>query len=308
MKSVWSATLGRVSLACAVLVLVAGMHPHVMSNSGVVFEIETTYHSTAEPRVESTEMSVAGKMLKIGILPSNDPADSKSDAIFRGDRGEMIVVDHGSQSYIVINEAALEAMVGQMTDAMEEMRSAMQNVQIPPEVLAQMPETERKRIEALLKQQQQGAMQPHTMGGGTERPVREYRRTGERGRQHGYPCMKYEVLEDGKKVQELWVTDWDNVDGGDEVVTAFEAAASFFEEMQAALGDAFGGNLPLGDSDTFFGEMKEIGGFPVITREFDDYGSLESESVLRSSRRQTLDPDAFEPPAGYKRQEMFGGR
>ena len=26
------------------------------------------------------------------------------------------------------------------------------------------------------------------------------------------------------------------------------------------------------------------------------------------AKRQTIDPDAFEPPSGYKRQEMFPGR
>ena len=49
-------------------------------------------------------------------------------------------------------------------------------------------------------------------------------------------------------------------------------------------------------------------GFPVVTRELGDDDSLEGESILRSARRQTLDPDAFEPPSGYKRREMFGGR
>ncbi len=51
--------------------------------------------------------------------------------------------------------------------------------------------------------------------------------------------------------------------------------------------------------------MKELGGFPVVTREFDDYdGSLEGETALRSARRQTLDPDAFEPPKGYRLRSM----
>lgn len=57
-----------------------------------------------------------------------------------------------------------------------------------------------------------------------------------------------------------------------------------------------------------FEHMKELGGFPVVTRDFADDGSLEGETALRSARRQTIDPDAFEPPSGYRRQEMFGGR
>ncbi len=60
--------------------------------------------------------------------------------------------------------------------------------------------------------------------------------------------------------------------------------------------------------DNVFEHMKELGGFPVVTRDFGDGGSLEGETALRSAKRQTIDPDAFEPPSGYKRQEMFRGR
>ena len=60
-----------------------------------------------------------------------------------------------------------------------------------------------------------------------------------------------------------------------------------------------------GLSDNPYQHMAEIDGFPVVTREFGDDGSLEDESTLRSSQRRTLDPDAFEPPAGYKRRSMF---
>jgi hypothetical protein len=52
--------------------------------------------------------------------------------------------------------------------------------------------------------------------------------------------------------------------------------------------------------------MKELGGFPVVTRDFGNDGALKVETVLRSAKRQTIEPSAFEPPSGYKRQEMFG--
>ena len=57
--------------------------------------------------------------------------------------------------------------------------------------------------------------------------------------------------------------------------------------------------------DMVFEHMKELGGFPVVTREFADDGSLQQETALRSAKRQTIDPDTFEPPSGYKQQEMF---
>ena len=65
-----------------------------------------------------------------------------------------------------------------------------------------------------------------------------------------------------------------------------------------------GAGIPFSAGRHAFDELDQLGGFPVLTREFGDDGSLEAESVLKSARRQTLDPDAFEPPSGYKRQSM----
>ncbi len=49
--------------------------------------------------------------------------------------------------------------------------------------------------------------------------------------------------------------------------------------------------------------MNEIDGFPVVTRNFAG-GELESESTLRSAEERDLDPDAFEPPKGYRLRSM----
>ncbi len=57
--------------------------------------------------------------------------------------------------------------------------------------------------------------------------------------------------------------------------------------------------------ESIFESFDQVDGFPVVTREFDPDGNLESESLLRSAQRRTLDPAEFEPPAGYKRQSIF---
>jgi hypothetical protein len=82
--------------------------------------------------------------------------------------------------------------------------------------------------------------------------------------------------------------------------------AEFFREMMDAFSSAAGpaGGFVSQFGDSAFEVMGELEGFPVVTREFDG-GELESEATLRSARRQTIDPDAFEPPSGYKRQQML---
>ena len=270
-------------------------------NPGVVFEIETTYHSGSSPRVETAEMSVEGEMLKMEILPGQDAGAGavKDEVIFRGDRKEMIAVDHERKSYMVFDEEAVEEMGRQLGEAGEMVR----NMEIPAAVLNQMPKEEREKLEKLMKEQQAGR------GGamrGMQAPKHEYRKTGERGTKEGYPCVKYESLRDGEVVQELWVTDWDNVEGGDEAADAFKALASFFQEMMDAIGEMLGGDEGggiFGEGNDPFGEFTELDGIPVYSRSFED-GDLESESTLKSARRQRLDPAAFEPPSGYKRMSM----
>ena len=120
--------------------------------------------------------------------------------------------------------------------------------------------------------------------------------------------MKYDVFRGGHKIRELWVTDWGNVEGGGDFSDVFEDMAGFFREMMDALSGGLGGGFPGGGGESFFEYMKELDGFPVVTRDLGDDGSLDRETTLRSAKRQTIDPDAFEPPSGYKRQEMFPGR
>ena len=92
---------------------------------------------------------------------------------------------------------------------------------------------------------------------------------------------------------------WSNVEGGSDVVDAFEEMAAFFKEMTESFSGAAGVSLGRGASsgDGVFEHMKELGGFPVVTRDFNDDGSLEGETALRSAKRRTIDPDAFEPPS-----------
>ncbi len=253
-------------------------------HAGVVYEIEVKDHEQSPPKTESIQAAVEGRSLKMGIASKGEGA--QGEMIFRGDRREVVVVDHNDRSYHLFDEAAIGQIAGQLSEAERMMQEALKNV----------PEDKRAMIEEMMKRR----LPPQAV---PKRSENELRKTSERGDRNGFPCVKYEVWRDGRKSRELWVTDWDNVEGGSEVIGAFEDMADFFRRMLDSfpgMGDSGG---PIGD--TAFEHMKELGGFPVVTREFDDDGSLEGETALRSARRQTIDPDAFEPPSGYKRQEMF---
>lgn len=246
--------------------------------AGVVFEIETTDHGSSEPY--TSQVMVEGQNLKMNIHGGRDGA-----MIFRGDRREMIVVNDQDKSYMVIDQKTMEQIGGQVNQAMQQMQEALKNV----------PEKQRAMMEKMMKQRM------GTLGDTAKRPSTEVHRTGERGTKAGYPCVKYQVLRAGKTVRELWVTDWDNLEGSQEAIDAFKEMAAFFKQMMDSI-DV--GRAPFGEFDNPFEQMDQFGGFPVVSRELDGRGQVTGESTLRSAKRQTLDPAAFEPPSGYKRQSM----
>ncbi len=270
------------------LALLLGFSISAAAAAGVVYEIEVTDHTESPPRTESTQMSVEGRLLKMGTVGKGQRAPGH--VIYRGDRREMVIVDHEDKTYVVMDEETLKAIADQMGQMMARVQEALKNV----------PEAQRAAVEEMMK----GRM-PDTAA---KRAPAEVRRTGEQGDQMGYPCVKYEVLRGGKVTQELWVTDWSNLEGSAEVRQLFGEMAAFFKQMMDAFASAAGelGGMVGGLGDSMFALFDEIDGFPVVTRDLGADGALDEESTLRSTRRRTLDPDEFEPPAGYKRRTMLG--
>ncbi len=281
-------------LATFLLVAVSGSYSW-MPDTGVVYEIETTNHTGARS-TDTTAISVLSpNLLKISTVEGKRGA-ARTDVVFRGDRREVIFVEHRERSYMVFDQK----MIDEVGEQLKEVKKMTENMNIPKAALDRMPEEQRKKLEAMM-----GQGKP---AGPPELPDLEYRNTGETATKQGYPCVKYEVLRDGTMVQELWLTNWDNVEGGQDVQVVFSEMASFFKEMMASIENMLGG-----EGGGFFGgvtnpvdSFTELDGIPVVSREFDN-GELESESFLRSASRRTLDPADFEPPAGYKRRSMMGG-
>jgi len=254
--------------------------------AGVVYEIEVTDHGKSPATSQAMQATVEGRNLMMEIAGGG--SGGSDEMIFHGERREMMIIDHDDKSYMVMDQETIAKLSTQVNAAMAQMQEALKNV----------PEAQRAMVEKMMKErmpQQASKKEPA-----------ELRKTKERAEQNGYPCVKYELVMDGKKTAELWVTDWDNVEGGDDVVSAFDDMAAFFRELMDAM-------PTIGDQGAMagevFGHMSEMNGFPVVTKNFEHDGSLETESNLRSAKRQSIDPDAFEPPSGYKRRNMMpGGR
>ncbi len=252
----------------------------------VVFEFDVDDQSGSEQTSTVTAL-VAGENLKLEV--NDERKNDRTEMIFRGARNEMVVVNHGDKSYMVLDQETLEAIGSQIDSAMQEVKDA----------LAEVPEDQRAMVEKMM-QEQLGALRGNDADEG---PRVEVKATSIRGEQAGYPCVKHEVFIAGKKQRELWVTDWDRVKGGKQAMDAFKAMASFFEEMMSSFGAA-GGFLE-DNFDNPFAQMDQLGGFPVLTQELDENGNLESAASLRSATERELDPATFEPPKGYSKRSIL---
>jgi hypothetical protein len=250
--------------------------------AGVVLEIETKDHRSNESGTVVT--LVDGKDLKMTITSGGD--QEESEMIFRGEKREMIVVDHDDKTFMVIDEAMIDSIGDQLSGYEAQMREALKDV--PPEQRAMVEKMMKGRMPAPAK--------------APARPKIEFRNTGDHDTKNGYPSVKYEATINDRKTQEFWVTDWDNVDGGDDVVEAFQAMAEFFKHMRDSM-PRFGADDDADDNP--FEHMQEMDGFPVLTYDYASDGSIASESSLRSSTQRAVAAAEFEPPAAYKQREMM---
>ncbi|MEM8933902.1 MAG: DUF4412 domain-containing protein [Acidobacteriota bacterium] len=275
-----------VLLVLAVVSATLGFVPG-MADAGVVFEVETTDHAHDPPRSETTQAYAEGRNLKMDIAPSENTDQGRGSAIFRGERGDMMVIDDDEQSYYVVDQEMVRQIAGEMGGVSEQLEMARRELE---KHLGDLDPEQRRALEQALGNPAGGA---EGLFGKSAEPS-TVRKTGERGTRAGYPCVRYEVVRGERVVRELWVTDWSRIEGGDEARPAFEAMGGFFRELT-------GMGLPSAGFEDLF---PDVDGFPVVGRSFGDDGELESEWQLRSSQRRRLDPADFEPPAGYKRRSM----
>jgi hypothetical protein len=252
--------------------------------AGVVYEVENNNMTTSPGEMTTASIAFEGKLMKMDITSANE--DQDGEIIFRADRREMVMVNHGDRSYFVLDEQQLRAIADQINQAMASMEQA----------LAGMPESQRAQMEKMMKDRMPGM--------GSKPQPSELKKTGDSDTINGYPCVRYEVWRGDTKERELWVTDWSNVTGGSEAAQVFMEMASFMQEMldsmpQMGEAESFG--------DATFEHMREMNGYPVMTREFDASGAVQYESKLISAQESTLDPADFEPPKNYKRKDIMKG-
>lgn len=253
--------------------------------AGVVFEIEMKDMDATPPKVETMQVLAEGRNLKVKISGQNQRPGS--EMIYRGDRREMIAVDHASQSYIVMDPKTMQAVGAQAQQAFGEMEAKMRNM--TPE--------QRAMLEQAIGGNLPGMQQP-------QQAKLVVQQMNDRRNIYGYQCTLYQVTRNRQKTSDAWITSWQNIDGGAEIIQAFTDLGQFMQQISESMPKQSG--MAAGFDETFL-TIKDFNGFPVASREYRADGSVESETALRNTQKKRLNPAEFDPPARYRRQQMFDG-
>ncbi|MDQ8185770.1 hypothetical protein [Pelagicoccus sp. SDUM812002] len=242
---------------------------------GYVYEFQESESGT------STSLMVEGSKLRV-----TTGADQNSDMIYDTSTSTMIILEHDRKRYMELDKATLDDLSRQIEDAMAEMEKQ----------LASMPPAQRKMMEGLMKGKMGGAEQ--TL------PELSFDRTGDTNTISGYDVEKVVVLEDGSPARELWVADWDDVEGSEELITALTSMGEMLNNMTKAFSKGpLAGMMKNRANNNWYGRIEDIGGIPVA---YSELGGKAKQSQTTLSRVEERDFEAnfFEIPKGYKKQKM----
>ena len=217
-----------------------------------------------------------------GMLRMDQGSDADAAMIFLGDR--FLYVNHRDKSYIVMDEAMLEEVSAQISEAMKEMEAQLANM--PPEQRAMVEQMMQGKMKGMMGEQAAAAPKPRVERMGASK-------------WQSYACRQYAVYEDSDKTQQVCAAKLDNVAGADEAIEAFKGMAAYMRKMAES--------MPMfKDEGMNPGElMEQIDGFPVHTIDYEN-GKVLRETSLDSVSEQDLDEETFAAPTGYRRENPLG--
>jgi hypothetical protein len=222
---------------------------------------------------------------------STGPDGSKAVIIFDSARQVMTMVSDANKSYSEMSKADMEAAAAQLSGAMSQMQEMMKN--LPPERRAQM--------EAMMKGRgaAPGAAAP---AAAPARPVFHKVGTATVGK---WTCDKYEGLTNGQKTHEVCTVD--------PKVLGFSPADFQVTRDMIAFFKQFQGQLPQlqqqSQSQTFtMGTVEDQGFSGIPVRSVSTSNGSQVTFEIADVHREAFTDATFQPPAGYQKIDLFGGR
>ncbi|MGH7793204.1 MAG: DUF4412 domain-containing protein [Thermodesulfobacteriota bacterium] len=202
-------------------------------------------------------------------------------AIFDLNTGEMIQIDNTGKRYVV---ASPEDYFKFIQDVTNKMKTELENQ------LSQLPPEQRAQAEEMMKSQ--GITVP-----GQEKKPRNVtlKKTGMTDTIGGYKSSKYEIYEDGKLSEEIWISD--DMGFGSEL--DIKKMANYMSEIKKISEKAGAGQPNWDEEEKIFKEIYESG-FPTRSVDYSSRGAVFIEEIIKVNKAEISDME-FQPPVGYKK-------
>jgi len=253
------------------LILFAGY-----SHSGIVME-QVRY-----------ELKSPGKQDK-GLLLIQDnkmlfkDTTNNVSTLFDFDKDQMIVLDHNSQTFTVIDPEAFVKAVEKYTKKMEKMRQKH---------LESLPPEQREMVEKMIKQRELKSGKDES-----GKIVISIKSSDESTNISGYKASKYEVFHNDKLNEELWLTN--DLDIQNELeLKKMSNLMTEFKKVNKRLGDD-----TVVNEDAFI-NLFANGGFPLKTVDRSFGETVYIEEVV-DIKKQDIPKEDFKLPSGYKEKSVY---
>ncbi|HYM32969.1 MAG TPA: DUF4412 domain-containing protein [Candidatus Cybelea sp.] len=247
----------------------------IQAAAGVVMTaVDATADANAQPRSETIYLEP--DKIKVTM--------AQGGAIYRDGSKMIVTYNDRERSYMEINPAAVSAARAQ---AMEAMKQHM----------AQMPEEQRKRMEALMAQNDPNAAP-------AKPPQIVYRKVASGQTVGAWRCDQYEQSEDGRKVADLCIARLSDIGMNENDLTAFKGLSSLMNGLSpGAVAQAHTARLDYDNMKSQIG----FAGMPVHTVDYGSNGQMSHETTIKSIQRVSIPADTFQVPDGYAKREMGMG-
>jgi hypothetical protein len=222
------------------------------------------------------KIHIVGQTMKMDVA-----GERSGSVIFRGGTDEVITIDHDKREYMHLDRASIEKMAGAVGAATEQIGGLLDG--LSPE--------QRAALENML-----GDKLPSSKPVAPRRPL--LRSTGHKGQHGGYETRQMEVLVEGQKRSEFWIANWQGVDK--RIKPAMDAMSRFIKGVIDKLPESLSEPVKSGGYEV----LGDLGGMPMMTREYDSSGAVVNESRVTSIESADIDVSSFNPPAGYTRRSL----
>lgn len=239
-------------------------------------------------RMKTTTLDRTGQPMAAFIL------DLEAQTVTSVEYAQRTAATGTVREYAESLQGATQAMGGQMAEAMKQMQEALQDM--PPE--------QRQMMEQMMRQSTPGGAPPRgtPAGEACREPKVEVRRTGQTARIAGFQATRYDILEDGKLAEELWlskaITAWQEIDP--QKLERFGQAMA--KAMEGLPGCGRDRARRVGADPADPARQLATEGYPVRTVDRRAGGGAVVEVVKAESR--SVPPTDFQAPVGFKRQSF----